>query len=99
MLGAVLAILLFTAMLNTEEFGVFFKIEEDSFFVDDDAFWIGKIDSLFSCSQMCGREAVCKSASYIASEETCSLHREKRKMYPGRLLKQNGSSYVEKVCY
>ena len=99
MLSAVLAILSFTATLNTEEFGDFFEIEEDYFFVDEDAFWIGKVGSLLSCSQMCAREAVCKSANYITSGETCSLHRETRKMYPDRLLKQNGSSYVEKVCH
>jgi len=98
MLSAVLAILSFTTMLKTEEFGVFFEIEEDSFFVDEDAFWIRKVDSLFSCSQMCARKAVCKSANYITGGETCSLHRETRKMYPDRLLKQKGSSYVEKVC-
>ena len=99
MLSTVFAILSFTAMLNTEEFGVFFEIEEDSFFVDEDAFWIEKVDSLLSCSQMCAREAVCKSANYIASGETCSLQREARKRYPYRLLKQKGSFYLEKVCY
>ena len=98
-MSAVLAILSFTTMLSSEEFGVFFEIEEDSFFVDEDAFWTGKVNSLLSCSQMCAREAVCKSASYITSGETCSLHRETRMMFPDRLLKQNGSSYIEKVCY
>ena len=99
MLSAVLAILSFTAMISSEEFGVFFEIEEDSFLVDEDVFWIGKVDSLLSCSQMCARETVCKSANYITSGETCSLHKETRKMFPDRLLKQSGSSYIEKVCY
>ena len=99
MLGTVLAILSFPVMFKTEEFGVFFEIEEDSFFVDEDVIWIGKIDSLLSCSQICAREAVCNSGNYITSGEICSLHRETGKMYPDRLLKQKGSSYVEKVCY
>ena len=99
MLGTVLAILSFPVMLKTEEFGIFFEIEEDSFFVDENAIWIGKVDSLLSCSQMCAREAVCKGANYVTSGETCSLHKETGKMYPDRLLRQNGSSYFEKVCY
>ena len=99
MLFAVLAILSFTAMLSSEEFGVFFEIEEDSFFVDEDAFWTGKVGSLLSCSQMCAREAVCKSANHITSGETCLLHKETRMMFPDRFLKQSGSSYIEKVCY
>lgn len=99
MLSVVLAILSLTAMFNTKEFGVFFEIEEDSFLVDEDAFWIGKVDSLLSCSQMCARKAGCKSANYMRSGETCSLHRETRKTFQGRLLKQKGSSYVEKVSY
>ena len=98
MLSAVLAMLSFTASLKTEGVSVFFEIEEDSFFVDDDVIWIRKVDSLLSCSQMCAREAVCKSANYVTSGETCLLHRETKKMYPDRLLKQKGSSYVEKVC-
>lgn len=99
MLSAVLAVLSFTTMLKTEEFGVLFEIEEDSFFVNENPIWIGKLDSLFSCSQMCAREPFCKSANYMTAEETCSLHRETRKMYPDRLLKQKGSSYIEKVRY
>ena len=98
MLSTVLAILSFTAMLKTEELGVFFEIEEDYFFVNENSFWIGEVDTLFSCSKMCAREAFCKSANYMTSGGTCSLHRETRKMYPDRLLKQRGSSYIEKVC-
>lgn len=97
MLRAVLAVLSFTTMLKTEEFGVLFEIEEDSFFVNENPIWIGKFDSLFSCSQMCAREPFCQSGNYMTTEETCSLHRETRKMYPDRLLKQKGSSYIEKV--
>lgn len=99
MLSAVLAVLSLTTMLKTEEFGVLFEIEEDSFFINENPIWIGKFDSLFSCSQMCAREPFCKSANYMTTEETCSLHRETRKMYPDRLLKQKGSSYLEKVRY
>ncbi|KAJ7355109.1 hypothetical protein OS493_027898 [Desmophyllum pertusum] len=84
-------------MIKTEEYGVFFEIEENSFLFDDDTIWNGKVDSLFSCSRMCARETLCKSASFLENEGTCSLHRETRTMHPDRLLQQQGSIYVEKL--
>ncbi|KAJ7355125.1 hypothetical protein OS493_027914 [Desmophyllum pertusum] len=98
MLSTVLvAILSIIAMIKTEEYGIFFEIEENSFLFDEDAIWNGKVDCLFSCSRMCARETLCKSASFLENEGTCSLHRETRTMHPDRLLQQQGSIYVEKV--
>ena len=91
--------LLLTAMFQTEQYGVFFEIEENSYLLDEDDIWNGKVASLMTCSHLCARQAVCKSANFITNEGTCSLHRNTRKMHPGRLLQQQGYFYLEKVCY
>ncbi|KAJ7355124.1 hypothetical protein OS493_027913 [Desmophyllum pertusum] len=92
-----ITILSIIAMIKTEEYGIFFEIEENSFLSDEDTIWNGKVDCLFSCSRMCARETLCKSTSFLENEGTCSLHRETRTMHPDRLLRQQGSIYVEKV--
>lgn len=98
MLSEVLIILSLTAMIKTVEYGVYFEVEENSFFLDVYHVWIGRVGSLLTCSQLCARKAVCKSANFIANSGKCSLHRETRRMHPDRLLQQQGSFYVEKVC-
>ncbi|KAL9960234.1 hypothetical protein ACROYT_G033665 [Oculina patagonica] len=47
---------------------------------------------------MCAREDVCKSAIFISKGGECSLYRETRQMHPDRLLKKEGSFYLEKVA-
>ena len=92
-------ILSLTPMFKTEQYGVFFEIAENSFLSDENDIWNGKVDSLVTCSQLCARRALCKSANFITNGGTCSLHRESRKMHPDRFLQQQDSFYVEKVCY
>lgn len=67
------------AISKAEELGVFFQIEEKSLLLSEDAIWNGEVNSLLSCSHMCARQALCKSASYITEEGRCSLHREIKK--------------------
>lgn len=86
------------AKIKTEEHGVFFKIEENSFLSDENIIWNGKVELLLSCSQMCARRADCKSANFIASQGTCSLLSEAQTKKSKTLLKRDGSLYLEKVC-
>lgn len=65
MFRAVLTILSLTAIFKAEKSGVFFQIEEESLLLGEDAIWNGEVDLLLSRSQMCARQAVCKSANYI----------------------------------
>lgn len=99
MFSVVLTILSMIAISKAEELGVFFQIEEKSLLLSEDAIWNGEVNSLLSCSHMCARQALCKSAGYITEGGTCSLHRETKKMYPDRFLQRQGSFYVEKVCH
>ncbi len=92
-------VFILAAKIKAEEQGVFFKIEENSFLFYENSIWIGKADSLMSCSQMCTRRAACKSANFIASQGTCSLLTDIQTKQSKRLLKQDGSFYLEKVCY
>ena len=92
-------VLTLAAKIKAEEHGVLFKIEENSFLLNENNIWIGKVDSLLSCSQMCARKAACTSANFIASEETCSLFGKRQKKQEEKLLKRDGSFYLEKVCH
>ncbi|XP_078342130.1 uncharacterized protein LOC144627973 isoform X2 [Oculina patagonica] len=97
LLATVVFMLSLAAKIKTDEHGVFFKIEENSFLFHENAFWNGKADSLMSCSQMCARQDACKSANFIASQGTCSLLTDIQTKQSKRLLKQDGSFYLEKV--
>ncbi|KAL9960606.1 hypothetical protein ACROYT_G034088 [Oculina patagonica] len=46
---------------------------------------------------MCARQDACKSANFIASQGTCSLLTDIQTKQSKRLLKQDGSFYLEKV--
>ncbi|KAL9960235.1 hypothetical protein ACROYT_G033666 [Oculina patagonica] len=63
MLSVVLIILFVTTTLKSEEFKVFFEIEENSFYSDENNIWSGKVDSLQRCSQLCAREVGCTTQS------------------------------------
>ena len=97
MLRVALIILSLATIFSSEQYGIFFEIEENSFLSNEDVIWNGEVYSLLRCSQMCAREAVCKSANFITKGGKCLLHKESRKIHPDRLLKQQGSFYVEKV--
>ncbi len=97
MLSVVLIILFVTTSLKSEEFGVFFEIEENYFYSDEDNIWSGKVDSLLRCSQMCAREDACKSAIFFSKRGKCSLHGETRQTHPEKFFRKEGFFYVEKV--
>lgn len=86
------------AKIKSEEHGVFFKIEENSFLPDENTIWNGQVELLLSCSQMCARRADCKSANFMASQGTCSLLSEGQAKKSKKLLKRDGYVYLEKVC-
>ena len=90
--------LVLAAKIKADEKGVYFNIEEQSFLFGENTISNEKADSLLTCSQLCARRAVCKSANFIASERTCSLLSEEQTNKPKSLLKRDGSFYLEKVC-
>ena len=81
---------------QAEEHSVFFKIEENYFRSYENTIWTGKADSLLSCSQMCARRADCKSANFIASQETCLLLGEGQVNQEEKLLRRGGLDLVGK---
>ncbi|KAJ7355108.1 hypothetical protein OS493_027897 [Desmophyllum pertusum] len=83
--------------MKTEEHGVFFKIEENSFLHDGDSIWDGEADSLLSCSQLCARNAACKSANFMADHGACSLLRQRQTRHAEKRSHRQGSFYLEKV--
>ena len=97
--GTLIFVLSLAAKIKAEEYGVLFKIEENSFLFNENNIWIGKADSLLSCSQMCARKAACTSANFVASEGTCSLLGKKQTKQAEKLLKRDGYFYLEEVCH
>lgn len=97
--GTIIIILSLTATIKAEELGVFFKIEENHFLLDGNPIWDEKVDSLMSCSQTCARRADCRSANYIQSNGACSLLGNRQTQHAKKLLRRQGSFYLEKVCY
>ncbi|XP_078342127.1 uncharacterized protein LOC144627970 [Oculina patagonica] len=95
--GTLVFIFSLAVKIKAEENGVFFKIEANSFLFHENSIWNGKADSLLSCSQICARQDACKSANFIASEETCLLLSEGQTKREEKLLERDGSLYLEKV--
>ena len=95
--GALVFILSLAAKIRAERKSAYFKIEEKSFLFCKSTISKENADSLLSCSQMCAKEAACKSANFIASQRTCSLLGEEQTDQPKNLLKRDGSFYLEKV--
>ena len=74
---AVIMILAVTVTtIQTEEDGVYFKIEESTFLSHENAIWSGKAASLLSCSLMCARQEISKSANFITDSEACLSYKE-----------------------
>ena len=96
--GALVFILSLAAKIRAEGKGAYFKIEEKSFPICKSTISKEKADSLLSCSQMCAKEAACKSANFIASQRACWLLGEEQPDQPRNLLKRDGSFYLEQVC-
>ena len=81
-----------------EDRGMFFRIEENACLVDENALQSENADSLLACAQMCGREASCKGANFLANKGTCSLFGEGQQAKKlERFVKRDDSFYVKKV--
>ena len=96
---AVIMILAVTVTIQTEEDGVYFKIEESTFLSHENAIWSGKAASLLSCSLMCARQEISKSANFITDSEACLSYKETRARNINMLLPQQGSFYIEKLRF
>ena len=80
---AVIMVLAFTT-IQAEQDGVYFKIEENTFVPHETAVWSGKAASLLSCSLMCARQEMCKSAAKLVclikkqdqGTSTCCFHKK-----------------------
>lgn len=97
--GIIVTILSLTAIHKGEQRSAFFKIEENHFLHDGNTIWTGKVTSLMCCSQMCVRQAACRSANFMRSHGTCSIFGQKQTAPTEKLLPRQGSFYLEKVCY
>ncbi len=98
LLATLVFILSLAEKMRAKENGVFFKIDENAFLFNENSIFNGKADSLLSCSQMCAKQDACKSANFIASHGTCSLHTDGQTEQAENILKRDGSLYLEKVC-
>ncbi|XP_078384835.1 uncharacterized protein LOC144667319 [Oculina patagonica] len=97
LLATLVFILSLAEKMRAKENGVFFKIDENAFLFNENSIFNGKADSLLSCSQMCAKQDACKSANFIASHGTCSLHTDGQTEQAENILKRDGSLYLEKV--
>ena len=86
------------AKIQAEAYSFYFQIKENTLLREETTLWTGKAGSILSCSQICGRREACKSANFFANSRTCSLFGKTQKE-AGEVLKQDGSFYLEKVCY
>ena len=97
---AVIMILAVTVTtIQTEEDGVYFKIEESTCLSHENAIWSGKAVSLLSCSLMYARQEISKSANFITDSEACLSYKETRARNIDMLPPQQGSFYIEKVRF
>ena len=78
---------------------MYFQIKENAVLFDENVISIEKVASLLQCSQLCAKREICKSASLMADEEKCLMHKETRTGHPEMLLKRQGSFYLEKVAF
>lgn len=97
--SAVVTIMTLTALIKAEEQGAYFEVEENHFLVNGNTIWNGTVRSLFSCSQMCARQAACTRANFITSQQMCFLFGEKETSHSEKRLQLHGSFYLKKVCY
>ena len=96
---AVIMMILAATMIQADQDGIYFKIEENKFLSHENAIWSGKAASLSFCSLMCARQEICKSANFITDSEACLFYKEARARNIDMLLPQEGSFYIEKVSF
>ena len=92
-------IILISTTFQEEQCGVYLKIEENSFVKHDEYNVIGneRAQSLTSCSLICTRQKICKSANFFIAEGACSLYKDV-KDWRDVMVPLKGAFYIEKVC-
>ena len=99
MLEIIFIALSITLATKSEEYGVFFEVEEDHFLDTDDFILKAKEGSLLSCSQLCAKRKNCKSANFMTEQGTCSLLDKRQTENAERFFELKGSIYLRKVSY
>ena len=95
MLETALTLLYLTAVVKTKEEGVYFKVRENHFLLDENTVCGNqKVDSLLSCSQICGRRNDCKYANFKKDQGICSISDRES---PGKVVQRQGYFYLKKV--
>ena len=96
MFETALILLYLTAVVKTTEEGVYFKVRENHFLFDENTVWDQKVDSLLSCSQMCGRRNDCKYVNFKKDQGICSIS---DRQSCGKVVQRKGYFYLKKVGY
>ena len=96
MFETALILLYLTAVVKTTEEGVYFKVRENHFLFDENTVWDQKVDSLLSCSQICGRRNDCKYVNFKKDQGICSIS---DRQSCGKVVQRKGYFYLKKVGY
>ena len=97
MLETALILLYLTPVVKTTEEGVYFKVRENYFLlIDENTVWDEKVDSLLSCSQICGRRNDCKYVNFKKDQRICSIS---DRQSSGKVLQRQGYFYFKKVGF
>ena len=96
MFETALILLYLTAVVKTKEEGVYFKVRENHFLFDEKTVWDQKVDSLLSCSQICGRRNDCKYVNFKKDQGICSTS---DRQSSGKVVQRKGYFYLKKVGY
>ena len=96
MFETALILLYLTAVVKTTEEGVYFKVRENHFLFDENTVWDQKVDSLLSCSQICGRRNDCKYVNFKKDQGICSIS---DRQSSGKVVQRKGYFYLKKVGY
>ena len=96
MFETALILLYLTAVVKTKEEGVYFEVRENHFLFDEKTVWDQKVDSLLSCSQICGRRNDCKYVNFKKDQGICSIS---DKQSSGKVVQRKGYFYLKKVGY
>ena len=96
MFETALILLYLTAVVKTKEEGVYFKVRENHFLFDEKTVWDQKVDSLLSCSQICGRRNDCKYVNFKKDQGICSIS---DRQSCGKVVQRKEYFYLKKVGY
>ena len=96
MFETALILLYLTTVVKTKEEGVYFKVRENHFLIDEKTVWDQKVDSLLSCSQICWRRNNCKYVNFKKDQGICSTS---DRQSSGKVVQRKGYFYLKKVGY